>query len=116
MRFLVDESTGKKLANLLEQAGHDVVFVGDIMPGIANGKVLTKAERANRILITDDKDFGELLFRLKKPSKGIVFLRTDTTSPEKRFELLDDILKKYEIEGKFIIVKEGRIRIRKLKH
>ena len=64
MRFLVDESTGKRLHALLKEAGHDSIFVGDIMSGSHDEAVLAKAEREKRILITDDKDFGELVFSL----------------------------------------------------
>ncbi len=54
MRFLVDESTGRKLSALLADSGHDVIFVGDAMPGVGDLAVLAGAERERRILITDD--------------------------------------------------------------
>lgn len=115
MRFLVDESTGKRLAELLRKHGHDVIFVGDVMPNSIDEEVLAAAEKENRVLITDDKDFGELVFRLQRPSKGVVLLRFATTQPEVRIRFLENLLESTKIEGSFVILKEGVARIRKLK-
>ena len=91
MRFLVDECTGKKLANLVEREGYD---------------------EDDRILITDDKDFGELVFRLRRPTKGVILLRVGI-GPEKRLEVLIKLLNEYNVKEKFIVVKENSVRIRK---
>ena len=112
MRFLVDECTGIKLSKLLKESGFDVIFIGDVIPGVSNGEVLSKAEKEDRILITDDKDFGELVFRLKKPSQGVIHLRTSTTDAYKRFKIILSLLENHEVEGKFIVIKDDRIKIR----
>ena len=112
MRFLVDESSDKLLANLMKQAGYDTIFVGDAMPTASDEKVLDSAEKESRVLISDDKDFGELIFRLSRPTSGVILLRTLTTDPERRFEMIKDVLDK--AEGKFIVVKEGRTRVKEL--
>ncbi|MBI3035368.1 DUF5615 family PIN-like protein [Candidatus Woesearchaeota archaeon] len=113
MKFLVDESVGNKLANLLGSAAYDTLFVGDVMPEVDDEKIMAFAESENRVLITADKDFGELAFKLKFRINGVIFFRTLTRNPEKQFEMIRDILDK--AEGKFIVVKEGQIRIRSLK-
>ncbi len=112
MKFLVDESTGKKLAKLLATK-YDAIFVGDILKGAIDKEVLEFAERESRILITDDKDFGKLVFMLKKPSSGVIFLRTSTTNAEERFKILLEVLSTLDVRGKFIVVREDRVRIRK---
>ncbi len=112
MRFLVDESSDRLLANLIRWAGYDTIFVGDVMPTASDEEVLDSAEKENRVLITDDRDFGELILRFNRPTSGVIFLRTLTTNPEKRFEMVKDILDK--ANGKFIVVREGRIRIKRL--
>lgn len=112
MKSLVDESTGKKLANLLA-ARYDVLFVGDILKGAIDEAVLEFAEKEERILITDDKDFGRLIFMLEKPSSGVIFLRTSTTDAEKRFKILVEVLRMLDVKGKFVIVREDRVRIRR---
>jgi predicted nuclease of predicted toxin-antitoxin system len=114
-RFLIDECTGRRLAILLKNAGYDVVFVGDWKPSATDEEVLRKAEEEDRILITDDKDFGELIFRLGKPSKGVILLRTSTTDPVRRFQLLEKILKFTDVKEKFVVVKDDAVRIRKIK-
>ena len=72
--------------------------------------ILTKAENEGRIVITNDKDFGELIFRLGKPSSGVILLRTLTIDLNEKFNLVKGVLDK--AKGKFIVVKEGQIRIR----
>jgi len=47
-------------------------FVGDIIPSASDEEIIKKAETEGRILITDDKDFGELVFRLERPTSGVI--------------------------------------------
>lgn len=112
MRFLVDESMGKVFAEILTKAGHDVIFVGDAIPEVDDEIIISFAEKESRILVTSDKDFGKLVFKLKMETKGVIFFRTWTRNPEERFELVKDIL--HKAEGNFIVVSEGRIRIKRL--
>lgn len=112
MRFLIDESAGRKLSSIIKQAGYNAAFSFDILGRATDEELLKFAERKKYILISDDKDFGELVFRLNKPASGVIFLRM-AKNPEKRFEAIKDILDK--AEGKFIVVKEGQIRVRDLK-
>ena len=84
------------------------------MPSASDEEIIKKCEDENRILITDDKDFGELVFRLGKPTKGIILLRI-VTVPEKRLEALIKLLKTYDVKNKFIVLEEGVVRSRKIK-
>lgn len=113
MQFLVDESVGKKFSDILKNFKKDVLFVGESIPEVADENVLAFANEENRILITADKDFGELIFKLGKSSAGIILFRTSITDPKKRFEMVKNALDK--AEGKFIVVKEGQIKVRNLK-
>ncbi len=112
VKLLIDECTGKRLTILLKNAGYDVLFVGDWKPSASDDEVLQKANEEERILITDDKDFGELVFRLEKPASGIILIRTSTTNPATRFDLLEILLKSTDVYGKFIVLKDNVIRIR----
>jgi predicted nuclease of predicted toxin-antitoxin system len=114
-KFLVDECAGKRLATLLVKAGYDVILVGDSKPSSSDEEVLSKAEGEERILITDDKDFGKLIFRSEKPSSGVILIRTTTTNPEERFKLLIKTLESTNPKGKFIIVREKAVKVRKIK-
>ena len=104
MKFLVDESTGKRLAELLAKK-YDTKFSGDALRGATDEEVLEFAERDGRILITDDKDFGRLVFMLRRPSTGVILLRTATTNAEERFRILLKVLKTINVRGKFIVVR-----------
>lgn len=116
MKFLIDESTGSKVYSFLIKLGIDVKFVTEIMPRADDFDVLEFSEREGRILITNDKDFGELIFRLGRPSSGVILLRLRLDSPKNRCEYISNVINKFsdKLEGYFIVVKEGGLRVRKL--
>ncbi len=111
MRFLVDECTGKRFADALKMKGYDVLFAGDVVQSVSDEKILEFCEREGMILITDDKDFGELVFRLGRPVKGVILLRI-SSNPERRVQAISRLLKTYDIENKFIVLEEEAIRSR----
>ncbi len=113
MKFLVDANLGRKFTSLAGKAGYDAVFINDLLAKAPDEDVLALGERENRIVITNDKDFGELVFKIGKSSAGVVLLRTPITDPEKRFEMVKDSLSK--AAGNFIVIKEGHVRVRELK-
>lgn len=112
MRFLIDANLGRKFTHLLSLAGYDAVYINDLLPKASDEDVLSLAKREGRIVITNDKDFGELIFKLGMLSTGVVLLRVSTTDPKRRFDMIKNILNK--AKGKFVVVKEGQIRIRGL--
>jgi predicted nuclease of predicted toxin-antitoxin system len=63
MRWLVDECVDAGLVELLRQSGHDVVYVADIAPRASDVEVMDVALREQRLLLTEDNDFGDLTFR-----------------------------------------------------
>jgi predicted nuclease of predicted toxin-antitoxin system len=76
MRFLLDQSTDARLTQFLREQGHDATRIGWGYPvGLADRAVLQLALTEQRILITDDRDFGELVFRLRQPHAGVIYLR-----------------------------------------
>ncbi|MCX9074254.1 MAG: DUF5615 family PIN-like protein [Candidatus Methanoperedens sp.] len=113
MRFLVDECTGPAVAQWLRLQNHDVISVFDEIRGADDRKVIQKAFEQNRILITNDKDFGELIFREKKPHKGVVLLRLEDERAANKISVLKHLLEKYEnsLPGNFIVVTETTVRI-----
>jgi len=116
-KFLIDESSGRKLFEFLRDAGYEVRFVTDIMPTASDEEVLTFAEKEDRILITNDKDFGEIIFRLNRPSSGVILLRLKDDFPQNRQKYISNILENFsdKLKSNFIIVTENRIKIRKIK-
>lgn len=116
LKFLIDESSGKKLAIFLSQKGYDVKYVGNFMPSSSDKEVLDFAEKENRILITNDKDFGELIFRLSKPSSGVILLRLKDESVNNKQKYILQVINKFsnKINKSFLVVTEKKVRIKNL--
>ena len=112
MRFLVDECTGPGVARWLSQQGHDVFSVYDEAPGIADAEVIRRALAENRILVTNDKDFGEKVFRERHPHRGVVFLRLSNERSANKTEVLRHLLRNYRdrLEERFVVVTERQVR------
>ncbi|PSP32727.1 MAG: hypothetical protein BRC57_14450, partial [Cyanobacteria bacterium QS_8_48_54] len=77
MRFLVDESSGVAVANWLRKQGHEVFSVYEEARGSNDDSIIQKACVENWILITNDKDFGEKVYREQRPHKGVILLRLE---------------------------------------
>jgi len=76
MRLLANENFPAAAVNALREKGHDVTWIRTEAPGINDKSVLARAQRESRILITFDKDFGELAFRSLLPAaSGVILFR-----------------------------------------
>jgi len=113
MRFLVDECTGPAVANWLKERGHDVFSIYQESRGASDEEILAKANSENWILITNDKDFGEKVFRANQPHKGVIFLRLDDERSQSKITVLERLLNRFsnELIGAFVVVTEKQVRI-----
>ena len=75
MRFLADESCDFAIVRALRAAGHDVAAVAENAPSLSDDAVAAVAHRENRILLTEDKDFGQLVFAGGSATCGVVLVR-----------------------------------------
>jgi predicted nuclease of predicted toxin-antitoxin system len=112
VRFLVDECTGPTVARWLSDLGHDVYSVFDLAAGTMDQDLLKKAFSENWILITNDKDFGEMIFRERREHKGVIFLRLADERSSSKIAVLQNVLENYSerLIGQFVTVTEERIR------
>jgi predicted nuclease of predicted toxin-antitoxin system len=112
MRFLVDECTGPAVAAWLISSGHDVYSVYDQSPGDSDDDVLARALAEYRILITNDRDFGELIFREGRSHRGVVFLRLHDERPANKIRVLTGLLATHadQLASQFVVVTETQIR------
>src|SRR5919106_5963378 len=113
MKFVLDQSTDARLGTYLTILGHDVTRVAKDYPaGLLAPKILSLARTEGRILITDDRDFGEWVFRFKLPHAGVIFLRLGTYAPlSLKFERLEYVLTHYADQlDQFLVVKKGNVR------
>lgn len=113
MRFLIDECTGPKVAAWLRNRNHEVLSVYDELRGADDTSILNKALNENYILITNDKDFGELVYHQGLNHKGIILLRLENDKVENKIAVIEKILEKYsdQIVDHFIVASERMIRI-----
>ena len=87
MRSLVDECTGPTVALWLKNQNNEVFSVFEDWRAASDFEIIEKCQNEKYILITSDKDFGEMVFRSRKPHNGIIFLRCDPNSFKKRIEV-----------------------------
>ena len=112
MKFLVDRCAGRRLAEWLRGQGHDVIESREWGPDPGDRALLERAAADERILVTIDTDFGELVYVEEAPHAGLV--RLPDVPAERRIALMAQLLDRHQqaLEMKAIItVRRGRIRI-----
>jgi predicted nuclease of predicted toxin-antitoxin system len=112
MRFLVDECIGPKTAQWLRDQGHEVFSVYDDARGSDDGTIIEKAFNEDWVLITNDKDFGEKVYREQHPHHGIIFLRLADNRAANKIDVLRRLLENYadKLPDQFVVVTETRVR------
>lgn len=112
MRFLVDECTGPAVARWLSDQSHEVFSIYEEARGMADNDVLNKAYSEDWILITNDKDFGEKVYREKQPHHGVIFLRLQDERAAAKIDAIDKLLYQYEdqLVNTFVVVTEAQVR------
>ncbi|MBI2908285.1 MAG: DUF5615 family PIN-like protein [Chloroflexi bacterium] len=113
MRILANENVAGEAVEALRRDGHDVVWIRTYAPGSADEAVLAQAQSEGRILVTFDKDFGELAFRRRLPaSSGIILFRIETKgSGEATTLVLAALQSRLDWAGHFSVVESDRIRM-----
>jgi len=118
MKFLADECCDLSMVNRLREEGHDVDYILERRPGISDTEILMNAYKEMRVLITEDKDFGELVYRLKKPAFGIVLLRFHPLDREHKLLRMIQLANNFQprLKGNFLVVDAKKIRIKSLNY
>jgi predicted nuclease of predicted toxin-antitoxin system len=116
LRISANENIPVPLIERLRAAGHDVMSVFESMRGAADVDVLQAAQRDQRLIVTFDKDFGELAFRSRLPAAcGVVLLRLSGSNPDddnrRAFVALTS---REDWQGKFSVIDDQHIRMRPL--
>lgn len=113
MRILAKENSPADAIAALRKHGHDVVWIRTDAPGSSDWQVLTRAGAESRVLITFDKDFGELAFRAKLPaSSGIILFRISMASSAHVARVAVAALEsRTDWAGHFAVVEDTRIRM-----
>jgi predicted nuclease of predicted toxin-antitoxin system len=116
LKFLGDENLDWQIVERLRLDGHEVLYVVEMEPGIPDDEVLNLANNEGAILLTSDKDFGELVFRLRRIAAGVVLIRLFGLSPNDRAEIIANAINQHtdELLGAFTVISSKNIRIRKM--
>ena len=118
MRFMTDRCIGRGLGEWLRDHGHDVLEARTIGPDPGDRALLDLAVSENRILITSDKDFGEIIYLHRAPHSGLI--RLPDVSTTQRIDLLEHVMNHYPQaleEGAIVTIRGSRVRIsRKPQH
>jgi predicted nuclease of predicted toxin-antitoxin system len=118
MKFLANENFPLKSVNLLREQTFDISAIITDSPGAKDREVLSRAVKEHRIVLTFDRDYGELLYHHKLPAPaGVVYFRFTPKTPEEPAEYPSKLLSMsgLELEGKFTVVERQRIRQRPLR-
>jgi len=117
VRWLADECVSARLVGRLREAGHDVAYVTEANPGADDREIVDWANRDGRILLTDDKDFGELVVRQKRAVPGLVLMRTDGDDYRETWQRLAAAIERLgdNMLGRYTVIGPVRFRSRKLR-
>lgn len=112
--FLADESVDFRIVQHMRSRGIEVDAIQEMDPSISDKQVLEIATIRNAILLTEDKDFGELVFRLRLATHGVILIRLSDTPIINKLEKVDELISNYwgKISGSFIVIARDRIRIK----
>ena len=108
----MDENTGPKVAQWLKNQGYEVYSVYEQARGLDDDSIIQKAYNENYILITNDKDFGDKVYRENYKHNGVILLRLADERPNIKIDTLKLLLEKYSnrLSDNFVVVTETRVR------
>ena len=113
LRFLADESCDFAVVRSLRGAGYDVVAIAESLPAALDIEVLRLSVQENRILVTEDKDFGEWVFAHGEAMSGVLLIRFPGTMRDQLGESINALVSKHgaELLKRFAVLEPGRVRI-----
>jgi predicted nuclease of predicted toxin-antitoxin system len=115
VNLVADEGVDRQIVDRLRQEGHQVWYVAELQPGIADTVVLDLANRENALLLTADKDFGELVFRAHRSMSGVLLIRLAGLAPSMKAQIVASAIQAHgdELRQAFTVVTPRTTRIRR---
>ena len=116
MKFLADEGFSFEITSFLREMGCDVKWIGDFTHGISDRDVYKIAQGENRVILTDDKDFGELAVRFGIKTIGVVLLRINPKEKGLRKKRVFELLERFSerLKAHLVVIDSEKFRFRKL--
>jgi len=114
VNIVADESVDYAIIHALREKGFSIFSITEQSPGIEDRVVLSHANHLKCLLMTEDKDFGELTYRLNKKHYGILLIRLARLPRSERIKLVTELLEEYgeKLPGNFTVINEQGIRIK----
>jgi len=108
--FVLDECVDQPVADRLRSDGHEVLCASEMAPGAPDEAVLSLANARDAVLITSDKDFGELVYRRNRVTRGVLLIRLAGLSPGAKAEVVSAAVRRHGVEmpWAFSVVSPGR--------
>jgi predicted nuclease of predicted toxin-antitoxin system len=113
MNFVADESCAGPIIRALREAGHDVVAIVEVAKGATDEAVLDRALNEKRVLITEDRDFGELVYAHGRPSTGVILVRFQSLARRVKPATVVEAVAKLgaRLQNAFTVIEPGRVRV-----
>jgi predicted nuclease of predicted toxin-antitoxin system len=114
LKLLVDVGVGKAVEDWLQSVGYDIRSVRDLGPRTSDDDILTLAVTEQRLVVTMDKDFGELVYHSGQPHAGVLLLRLESAPSDEKVRVVTEIFTNFagQMTGRFSVYRAGRLRIR----
>jgi predicted nuclease of predicted toxin-antitoxin system len=112
MNFVADESCAMPVIRALRESGHHVIAISEIAPGSADDQVLERALQESCVLITEDRDFGELVYARGRSTAGVILVRFHSEARQSKAPTVVEAVSRLgaRLEGRFTVVEPGRVR------
>ena len=113
MNFVADESCAGPVIRALRERGHDVLAISEVAKGATDEQVLERALQEDRVLITEDRDFGELVYARGRSSAGVVLVRIHSSARRSKPAMVIEAVTKLgpRLRDAFTVIEAGRVRI-----
>ncbi len=117
MNFIADEGVDGLIVEKLREDGYDVLYVAEQKSGASDEAILGIANQENRILITRDKDFGELVYHKQQVHSGIILNRLYELDSATKARVVSSVIRMHgtRLQGCFTVIQPGRVRVKKMR-
>ncbi len=113
-KIIIDAGVGRIIEEWLSRQGFNIIAISKINPEIADSDILKLANNEDAVIITMDKDFGELVFKNNSSHKGILLLRLEDAVAEEKLSAIQNIFSNHssQMKNNFCVYQNGKLRIR----
>jgi predicted nuclease of predicted toxin-antitoxin system len=115
LKLLCDEGVDRPIVDALRGAGHDVSYIAEMHPGVSDDEVLAIAAKDQAVVVTIDKDFGELVFRQGRVHHGVLLVRLHGFNASDKARIVVGAVAEHgeELPGAFAVIDRNRMRVRR---